>query len=48
MEMMKIWMFKSRRLRWADHIVKVEEGRRVSKVIIGKTTGRDLYEGVGK
>ena len=31
---------KSRRLRWAGHLTRMEEGRSASKVLTGKPTGR--------
>ena len=33
-------MIKSRRLRWAGHVVRMEEGRRTSKILTGKPTGK--------
>ena len=32
-------MIKSRRLRWAGHVAKMEEGRSAFKILIGKPTG---------
>ena len=31
---------KSRRLRWAGHVVKMEESRRAFKILTGKPTGK--------
>ena len=31
---------KSRRLRWAGHVARMEEGRSVFKMLTGKTTGK--------
>ena len=31
---------KSRRLRWAGHLARMEEGRSVLKILIGKPTGK--------
>ena len=31
-------VFKSRRLRWAGHVVSMEEGRRAFKILLGKPT----------
>ena len=33
-------MFKSRRMRWAGHVARMEEGRDVHKVLVGKTEGK--------
>jgi hypothetical protein len=33
-------MIKSRGLRWASHITKMEEGRSVFKILSGKPTGK--------
>ena len=33
-------MIKSRRLRWAGHVARMEEGRRAFKILIGKPTGK--------
>ena len=33
-------MTKSRRLRWADHVARMEEGRSVFKTLTGKPTGK--------
>ena len=39
-------MLKSRRLRWAGHVARMEDGRIALKIVIGKPTGRDLYGGL--
>ena len=31
---------KSRRLRWAGHVAKMEEGRSTLKILTGKPTGK--------
>ena len=31
---------KSRRLRWAGHVARMEEGRSVFKILTGKPTGK--------
>ena len=31
---------KSRRLRWAGHVARMEEGRSAFKIVIGKPTGK--------
>ena len=33
-------MIKSRRLRWAGHVARMEEGRRAFKMLTGKPTGK--------
>ena len=33
-------MIKSRRLRWAGHVARMEEGRSAFKILIGKPTGK--------
>ena len=33
-------MIKSRRLRWAEHVASVEEGRNSFKILTGKPTGK--------
>ena len=33
-------VIKSRRLRWAGHAAKMEEGRRAFKILTGKPTGK--------
>ena len=33
-------MIKCRRLRWAGHIVRMEEGRSALKILTGKPTGK--------
>ena len=33
-------MIKSRRLRWAGHVARMEEGRSVFKIVTGKPTGK--------
>ena len=33
-------MIKSRRLRWAGHVARMEEGRSDFKILTGKTTGK--------
>ena len=42
-----IRMIKSRRLRWAGHVARVEESRRAFNIIIGKPTGKRLWGGLG-
>ena len=34
------FLFNARRLRWAGHIVRMEEGMSVFKILIGKPTGK--------
>ena len=33
-------VIKSKRLRWAGHIARMEEGRRSFKILAGKVTGK--------
>jgi hypothetical protein len=33
-------VIKSRRMRWAGHVARMEEGRGVHKVLVGKPEGR--------
>ena len=33
-------MIKSRRLRWAGHVARMEEGRSTIKIVTGKPTGK--------
>jgi hypothetical protein len=33
---------KSRRLRWAGHVTRMEEGRSAFKILTGKSTREDL------
>ena len=33
-------MIKSRSLRWAGHVARMEEGRRALKILTGKLTGK--------
>ena len=33
-------MIKYRRLRWADHVARMEEGRSAFKILTGKPTGK--------
>ena len=33
-------VIKSRRLRWAGHVAKMEEGRSVLEMLTGKPTGK--------
>ena len=35
-------MIKSRRLRWAGHVARMEEGRSAFKIVLGKPTGKRL------
>ena len=36
-------LIKSRRMRWAGHVARMEEGRGVHKVLVGKPEGRDHW-----
>ena len=33
-------VIKSRRMRWVGHVARMEEGRRVHKVLVGKHEGK--------
>ena len=33
-------LIKSRRMKWAGHVARMEEGRRVHKVLVGKPEGK--------
>ena len=35
-------LIKSRRLRWAGHVARMEEGTSAFKILTGKPTGRNL------
>jgi hypothetical protein len=35
---------KSKRMRWAGHVVRMGEGRKVYRVLVGKSKGKRLYE----
>ena len=35
-----ISVIKSRRLRWAGHVARMEEGRSAFKILTGKSTGK--------
>ena len=35
-----VWVIKSRRLRWAGHVARMEEERGVHKVLVGKPEGK--------
>ena len=37
-------VIKSRRLRWAGHVARMEEGRSAFKIVIGKPTGKTIRE----
>ena len=36
-------VIKSRRLRWAGHVARMEEGRSAFKILIGRPTGKILF-----
>ena len=38
-------MIKPRRLRWADHVPRIEEGRRPSKILTNKPTENRPLQG---
>ena len=35
-----VTVIKSRRLRWAEHVARMEEGRSAFKILIGSRTGK--------
>jgi hypothetical protein len=35
-------MFKSRRIRWARHVARIGEDRKVYKILVGKPEGKRL------
>ena len=35
-----VWVVKSRRMRWARHVVRMAEGRGVHRVLVGKPEGK--------
>ena len=35
-----VTVIKSRRLRWAGHVARMEKGRSAFKILIGKPTGK--------
>ena len=42
--MQRIRVIKSRRLRWAGHVARMEEGRSAFKILTGKPTGNRPLE----
>ena len=39
-EVSTVGVIKSRRLRWAGHVARMEEGRSAFKILTGKPTGK--------
>jgi hypothetical protein len=39
-----VWVIKSRRMRWAGHVVRMGEERGVYKVLVGKPKGKRPLE----
>ena len=35
-----VWVVKSRRMRWAGHMARMEEDRGVHRVLVGKPEGK--------
>jgi hypothetical protein len=35
-----LWVIKSRRMRWVDHVARVGEEREVYRVLVGKPGGK--------
>jgi hypothetical protein len=42
-----IRQIKSRRMRWAGHVARMEEGRNVYRVLVGKPEGKDHLKDQG-
>jgi len=40
-------VIKSRRLRWAEHVARMEEGRSAFIILTGTLTGKNLWRGLG-
>jgi hypothetical protein len=40
-----IWQIKSRRIRWAGHMARMGEGRKMYKVLVGNPEGKRPLEG---
>ena len=38
-----VHVIKSRRLRWAIHVARVEEGKSAFKILTGKPTGNPMW-----
>jgi hypothetical protein len=43
-----VWMVKSRRMRWAGHVARMEEDRGVYRVLVGKPEGKSVVVRVGR
>ena len=39
-----VWLIKSRRMGWLGHVARMEEGRVVHKVLVGKPEGKRPME----
>jgi len=37
-----VWVVKSRRMRWVGHVARMEEGRGVHRVLVGKPEGKRI------
>jgi hypothetical protein len=35
-----VWVIKSRRMRWAEHVARMGEGRGLYRVLVGKPEGK--------
>ena len=44
---MVVWVVKSRRMRWAGHVVRMVEERGVYKFLVGKSEERDHWGDLG-
>jgi hypothetical protein len=38
-------MNKSRRMRWAGHVARIEEKRNAYRILVGKPEGKNHWEG---
>jgi hypothetical protein len=39
-----VWVVKSRRMRWAQHVARIGEGRDVHRVLVGRSEGKNIGE----
>ena len=39
-------VIKSRKLKWVEHVARMEEGRSAFKILTGKPTGKDTFREV--
>jgi hypothetical protein len=36
-----VWVIKSRRMRWAGHVARMEEGKGFYRVLVGRNEGKE-------